>query len=161
DRLLSIGEKHLTIETIEQLLGMPKAQAIFDLVQAVGEGNLKSVLTQSSKLIAGGLSADALLGDLGGHLRELVVLRPCRKESELVEVPGIAMDDLFAQAQRFDPVVLSQDIAILEELRRSLRGTQAGRALMDATLVRLTLAEQFTSVQDLLAGVSGNAAATP
>src|SRR6185369_7731727 len=100
DRLLSIGEKHLTIETIEQLLGMPKAQAIFDLVQSVGEGNVKSVLTQSSKLVAGGLSADALLSNLVEHLRNLLVLRTCGKESELVEVPGIAMDELFAQAQR-------------------------------------------------------------
>src|SRR5690349_5073603 len=50
DRLLSIGEKHLTIETIEQLLGMPKAQAIFDLVQSIGEGKVKDVLNRSSKL---------------------------------------------------------------------------------------------------------------
>jgi DNA polymerase III gamma/tau subunit len=156
DRLLSIGEKQLTVETIEQLLGMPKAQAIFDLVQKVGEGDVKAVLNQSSKQIAGGLSTDALLANIIEHLRNLLVLRTCGKDSELVEVPGIAMEDLDAQAQRFDPVVLSQDIAILEELRRNLRSTQAGRALLEATLVRLTLAEQFSSVQDLLAGVSGN-----
>src|SRR4051812_248644 len=155
DRLLSIGEKHLTIETIEQLLGMPKAQAIFDLVQSIGEGNVKDVLNRSSKLVAGGLSTDALLANLIDHLRNLLVLRTCGKDSELVEVPGIPMDELFAQAQRFDPVVLTQDIAILEELRRSLRSTQAGRALLEATLVRLALAEQFSSVEELLAGVSG------
>src|SRR5204862_2742225 len=34
DRLLSLGEKTLTIELIEQTLGMPRAQAIFDLAQA-------------------------------------------------------------------------------------------------------------------------------
>jgi DNA polymerase III subunit gamma/tau len=157
DRLLSIGEKHLTIESIEQLLGMPRAQAIFDLVQSVGEGNVKAVLEQSSKLVADGLSTDALLANLVDHLRNLLVLRTCGKTSDLVEVPGIALDELFAQAGRFDPIVLSQDIAILEELRRSLRSTQAGRALLDATLVRLSLAEQFSSVQDLLAGVNGNA----
>src|SRR5262249_42233836 len=121
DRLLSIGEKHLTIETIAQLLGMPKAQAIFDLVQKVGEGDVKAVLSQSSKQIAGGLSTDALLANIIEHLRNLLVLRTCGRESELVEVPGIAMEDLDAQAQRFDPVVLSQDIALLEELRRNLR----------------------------------------
>jgi DNA polymerase-3 subunit gamma/tau len=161
DRLLSIGEKHLTIETIEQLLGMPKAQAIFDLVQAIGEGKLKDVLNRSSKLVSGGLSTDALLANLIEHLRNLLVLRTCGKDSELVEVPGIPMDELFAQAQRFDPVVLTQDIAILEELRRSLRSTQAGRALLEATLMRLAMAEQFSSVQELLAGVSGRNAAPP
>src|SRR4051794_25657141 len=42
DRLLSIGEKNLTVEMIEQMLGMPRAQAMFDSVQAIGEGDVKS-----------------------------------------------------------------------------------------------------------------------
>src|SRR5204862_7462170 len=74
DRLLSIGEKHLTVETIESLLGMPKAQAIFDLVQVIGEGKVKDVLNRSSKLVSGGLSTDALLANLIEHLRNLLVL---------------------------------------------------------------------------------------
>ena len=155
DRLLSIGEKHLTIETIEQLLGSPAAQTIFDLVQSIGDGKVKEVLTRSSKMVAGGLSSDALLANLIEHLRNLLVLRTCGKDSELVEVPGIPIDELVAQAEKFDSVVLTQDIAILEELRRNLRSTQAGRALMEATLVRLAMAEQFTSVQELIAGVNG------
>src|SRR3954467_4094822 len=137
DRLLSIGEKNLTVELIEQMLGMPRAQAIFELVQSIGTGDVKECLQQSSSLISGGLSADTLIASLVDHLRNLLVLRTCGRDSDLVEMPGIAMDDLDAQAQRFDPIVLSQDIAILEELRRSLRSSQAGRALLDATLVRL------------------------
>src|SRR5207302_2275450 len=31
DRLLSVGEKKLSVEMIEQLLGLPKSQLIFDL----------------------------------------------------------------------------------------------------------------------------------
>src|SRR5262245_14289883 len=57
DRLLSIGEKNLSIEMIEQLLGMPRAQAIFDLVQSIGEGKVKNVLERSSRMVAAGLSA--------------------------------------------------------------------------------------------------------
>src|SRR3954447_24564977 len=155
DRLLSIGEKHLTIETIEQLLGMPKAQAVFDLVQAIGEGKVKDVLGRSSRMVADGLSTDALLANLIEHLRNLLVLRTCGKDSDLVEVPGLVMDDLFAQAERFDPVVLTQDIAILEELRRNLRSTQAGRALLEATLVRLAPAGQVRSGGGTAGGLRG------
>src|SRR5215203_651593 len=36
DRLLSVGERTLTTEMIEQLLGLPKAQLMFDLAQAIG-----------------------------------------------------------------------------------------------------------------------------
>src|SRR5258706_14815637 len=67
--------------------------------------------------------------------------------------------ELSKQAERFDAVALAQDIAILEELRRQVRQISAGRALLDATLVRLALSGQLTSVADLMARVDGGATA--
>ncbi|HWP41190.1 MAG TPA: DNA polymerase III subunit gamma/tau, partial [Tepidisphaeraceae bacterium] len=150
DRLLSIGEKQISVELVEQSLGMPRAQAIYELVQSIGAGDVKAVLEGADRLIARGLSPDTLVVSLADHLRNLLILRTCGPDSQLVEVPGIAIEELTAQAERFEPMVLTQDIAILEELRRNLRTSQAGRALLDATLVRLALADQFTSVQELL-----------
>src|SRR5438045_5168304 len=116
---------------------MPRAQSIFDLAQAIGAGDTKNVLERATKLVSAGLSTDALVTSLADHLRNLLVINTCGPDSELVEVPGIAMDELEAQAKQFEPVVLTQDIAILEDLRRQLRGSVAARALLDATLVRL------------------------
>lgn len=158
DRLLSIGEKKLTVEMIEQLLGLPKAQLMFDLAQTIGTGDVKGVLNQSSTIIMRGLSSDSLIAALVDHLRNLLIIRTCGQESELVEVPGIALKDLGAQADKFDAVNLTQDITILEELRRHMRQSQSGRALLDATLVRLTLAEQFTPVEEVLARLGGTTA---
>jgi DNA polymerase-3 subunit gamma/tau len=157
DRLLSVGEKHITVELIEQTLGMPRSQTMFDLAQNIGEGNVKAVLEGADKLMSGGLSSDTLVVSLADHFRNLLVLRTCGPKSNLVEVPGISIDELNKQAMKFEPVVLTQDIAILEELRRSLRSSQAGRALLDAALVRLSLAEQFATVNDLLDRVNGGA----
>jgi len=155
DRLLSIGEKQISVELIEQSLGMPRAQAIYEMVQSIGLGEVKAVLEGAERLISRGLSPDTLVVSLAEHLRNLLILRTCGPDSQLVEVPGIAIEELTRQAERFEPLVLTQDIAILEELRRNLRTSQAGRALLDATLVRLALAEQFTSVQELLSRVEG------
>src|SRR3954469_19224559 len=90
DRLLSIGEKRLSVEMIEQLLGLPKAQLVFDLAQEIGQGNVKGVLAQSSAMITRGLSPDSLIASLVDHLRNLLVLRTCGADSELVEVPGLS-----------------------------------------------------------------------
>ena len=155
DRLLSVGEKELTVEMIEHLLGLPRSQLVFDLAQSIGEADVKEVLGRADKMIAGGLAVDSLIGSLVDHLRNLLILRTCGPESKLVEVPGLAIKDLAGQAMRFDPVVLSQDIAILEELRRQIRTSQAGRALLDATLVRLALAEQFNAIGDVLSATDG------
>ena len=160
DRLLSVGEKQLTVALIEQMLGMPKSQVLFDLVQAIGEADVRRLLQSADAQVKSGMSPDTLVAGLIDHLRNLLILRTCGRDSELVEVPGVAMDELAAQANRFEAVTLSQDIAILEELRRSLRSSGAGRALLDATLVRLALAGQFTPVDELLNRVNGGGGST-
>ena len=161
DRLLSIGEKDLTAATAEQMLGLPKAQLLFDLAQAIGDGDVKSVLKQADAIVSGGLSVDSLIAALVDHLRNLLVLRTCGPDPELVEVPGLSMEELSKQAERFDPAALTQDITVLEELRRNIRQSQAGRALLDATLVRMTMSDQFASIGQLLARLDGGAPTQP
>jgi DNA polymerase-3 subunit gamma/tau len=161
DRLLSVGEKTLTADLIEQMLGLPKAQLLFDLAQAVGEGDVKSALGRAQAIVSGGLSPDSLIAALVDHLRNLLILRTCGPDSDLVEVPGLPLEELSNQAARFDPVALTQDITLLEELRRNIRQSQAGRALLDATLVRMTLSDQFASIGELLARVDGGGKSAP
>jgi DNA polymerase III subunit gamma/tau len=161
DRLLSVGENKLTVDMIEQLLGMPKAQLIFDLVGAIAGSEVKSTLAQADSIITNGLSVDQLIASLVDHLRNMLILLTCGPQSQLVEVPGLSLSDLTKQADQFDPGALSQDIVILEELRRHARQSQAGRALLDATLVRLALADQFSSIGDLLARANGQPSSAP
>ncbi|MCC6424825.1 MAG: DNA polymerase III subunit gamma/tau [Phycisphaerales bacterium] len=159
DRLLSVGENKLTAELIEQLLGLPKGQSIFNLAQAIGEGQIPQVLEGVDAMLAGGLSAEALIAALAEHLRNLLILRTCGPQSNLVELPGLSVEQMNQQAQQFDTIALTQDIAILEELRRLLRQSQAGRSLLEATMVRLALADQFASIADLLSGMNASPAA--
>ncbi len=160
DRLLSAADGKLTIETVEHLLGLPKSERVFNLVQAMGAGQTRAVLEQADAMINAGLSPEQFVAALTDHLRNLLVLQVCGKESDLVEVPGLELDAMAEQAGRFDAAALSQDVAVLEELRRGLRQSMAGRALLDATLVRLSMAAQFASVEELLAASNGVAAAS-
>lgn len=157
DRLLSASGDRLTTETIEQLLGLPKSQQIFDLVQLIGEGKVQDVLTNVDQIITRGLSAETLCSSLIDHFRNLLILKTCGKQTTLVEIPGLPIAQVFQQAQQFEPLILSQNIVILEELRRQLRSAAAGRALLDATLVRLALAAEMTQVDDLLAALGQGA----
>jgi DNA polymerase III subunit gamma/tau len=151
DRLLSLGDKKLGAKDVEQMLGLPRAQLVFDLVDSIGGGDVKQTLERADALISAGLSPDGLIAALSDHLRNLLIALTCGKESGLVDIPGLPESDLLAQAAKFEAGTLAQDIAILEELRRNLRQNQTGRAMFDATLVRLTLAAQFSSIGQLLA----------
>jgi len=155
ERLLSAGEQRLSAEVVENLLGLPHAQAVFDLAGAIGEGRVRDALLAVNNLVAAGLAVDTLLASLAEHLRNLLIIRTCGADSPLVEPAAVPVEQLNAQAARFDPAVLCQDIAILEELRRQLRQTQSGRALLDAAIVRLSMAEQFASAAELLERLDG------
>src|SRR5438105_3725415 len=90
DRVLSLGEKRLTAEMIEGLLGLPKSQLLFDLADAIGRGDVKATLSQADAMIQGGLSVDALLASLIDHLRNLLILGTWGEDaSDLVAVPGL------------------------------------------------------------------------
>jgi DNA polymerase-3 subunit gamma/tau len=158
DRLLSVGDNKLSAELIEQLLGLPRSQLIFDLAQAIGQGQVPLVLEKVDAMLAGGLSAESLIAALSEHLRNLLILRTCGPQTNLVEVPGLSLEQMNQQALRFDTIALTQDIPILEELRRLMRQSQAGRSLLEATLVRLALADQFASIADLLSGLDASPA---
>jgi DNA polymerase-3 subunit gamma/tau len=159
DRLLSHGQKKLSAKDVEEMLGLPRAQLVFDLVESIGGGDVKQALERSGALIAAGLSPDGLIAALSDHLRSLLIVLTCGKESGLLDVPGLGETDLAGQAGKFDAATLAQDIAILEELRRNMRQSQTGRAMLDATLVRIALAEQFSSIGSMLGQVSPAAAA--
>ena len=137
DRLLSVGEKQLTVEMIEQMLGLPRAQVIFDLAQSIGEGDVKEdARPRRTRSSPAGLSADTLIASLVDHLRNLLILRTCGPDSTLVEVPGLAMKDLASRRRSSSRSCLTQDIAILEELRRQTPQQPGRPGLLDAALVR-------------------------
>jgi DNA polymerase III subunit gamma/tau len=155
DRLLSVGEKKLTADMIERLLGMPKAAAIFAVAHAIGSGDVKATLEHANSVIDGGLSADTLIASLVDHFHNLLVLSACGLDSKLVDLVGIDAKELNEQAKAFDPSALTANIAILEELRRQMRSSQAGRALLDATLARLALSAEFSTIGEMVARLSG------
>jgi DNA polymerase-3 subunit gamma/tau len=155
ERLLSSGEGKLTPKVVEQILGLPRGQSVLELAEAIGSADTAAVLERADAILAGGMSADSLVSALAEHLRNLLILRTCGPASDLVEAPAVNPDDLRKQAEKFDPLALAQDIPILEELRRQMRQGHGGRALLDATLVRLALAAQFSSIGDLLARIGG------
>ena len=151
---LDKGER-LTAGRVTDLLGLPPTRRVFELVQAIGEGDARAALERAGAILDAGQSADSTIAALIEHLHALLI-RGLVKGSAAAEMPGLDAAEIDEQAARFDAATLSQDIAVLEELRRQLKSSAAGQALFDATMVRLALAAQFTPVGDLLAAADGD-----
>jgi DNA polymerase III subunit gamma/tau len=156
DRLMAAGEKKLTVELLETLLGLPNRDLITSLVNAMADGEVSAALGKTNELIANAVSPEQVLSTLADRFRDLMVLGACGPETELVEVSGDARKEAVEQSRRFDPAGLVHMIAVCESVQRMIKASAAPRAILDAAIVRMAMTEKFADATAVVAGAGGN-----
>ncbi|MEM1184385.1 MAG: DNA polymerase III subunit gamma/tau [Planctomycetota bacterium] len=159
DRLMAAGEKKLTVQLLEELLGLPDRELVGRLLDATADGDPKGTLEAGAELLAKGISADQLLEALLDRLRDLMVIAACGPETELVDVSGKSRKEEAQRASRFDSAGLMHMIVMTEHVQRAIKSSSVPRALLDALLVRLATAEKMAEVTGLIAAGSRGAPA--
>lgn len=156
DQLLSMSSGKLTTELLSSLIGTSRSDRVIELVGAIGCGDLGMTLEQVDMAVNEGLALDQLAEALQGHFRDLMVLRNCGGDSELVDADDQNVRaKLTEQSKLFDDAVLVYNITVLEELRRSIKSSGSGRALLEAAIVRLTATDRFADTKVLLEQLQG------
>ncbi|NBC10207.1 MAG: DNA polymerase III subunit gamma/tau, partial [Planctomycetes bacterium] len=158
DRLIATGESKLTSKTLEDMLGLPAQELIAGFIDAVAAGDPKATLEALADLLDRGISQDQLIEVLIARLRQLMLINACGPDSELIELSDEARRAAADQAAKFDTAALVHMIALCENLQRHAKNSNNPRALLDATAVRLALAEKMADVTAVLAGQTPAAA---
>jgi len=157
DRLMATGEKKLTVELLEGLLGLPDRDLVSGLIDAAAEGDPKAALERADELARRGVSSDQMLETLQERFRDLMVFAACGAETELVELAGDARKQEAQRAGKFDAAGLVHMIALCESVQRSVKSSSTPRALMDALVVRLAMTEKLADVTALAARLGSGA----
>jgi DNA polymerase-3 subunit gamma/tau len=159
DRVMSLGNKQITDALLDELLGKPAALAMLDVVTALAAGDPAATLTKTDELLTQGLSPEQICGELIQLFRDMMVAQVCGAGSELIESPADLRPAINDAAGKFDAAALVHLIALCEQTQRSLRSSTMGKVLLEALMVRLALADQFSSIRDLLARLPAGGAA--
>jgi len=165
DRLLATPEsERLTMQTLEQMLGLPDQTLVSNLIEALAQSDVASALQRTGELLMRGIGQDQLVDVLIERLRQLMLIASCGSESDLVELSEEARQTAGKQSKQFDTAALVHMIAQCENLQRGVKSSSNPRALLDATIVRLALAEKMADLDALLnsdgEAVQGAAAAS-
>jgi len=152
DRLIATGEDPITGQTIERMFGLPAEQMVADLINTFADGDPGSALKHSADLLERGIDVEQLVAVLVERFRQLMLITACGADSPLVELGDEARQTAAEQAQRFDTAGLVHMIALCEALGRAVKSSSNARALLDATIVRLALAEKMADVTAVLSG---------
>lgn len=151
DRLLATGQSPLTPATLEEMFGLPDEQLVTDFIHALADGDAAKALEQAGDLLRRGIGQDQLVEVLIERLRNLMLLAACGPDTGLVELAEESKKQTAEQAGRFDAAAITYMIALCENLARSSKSSSNARALLDATVVRLALAENMADVSAMLA----------
>ncbi|MEM7230452.1 MAG: hypothetical protein AAF432_16760 [Planctomycetota bacterium] len=158
DRLLAAGEKTITDDLLEQMLGLPPQRLVEDLVTAIIDADPSAALTCGAALMDAGVTVEQALELLTERFRTLMVIAACGADQSLIDLSPEALERAGAQAAQFDAPALVHMIALCDQVARNARGSASARAMFDAVLVRLCIAERLADIASLL---DGSAPAAP
>ncbi|NLU19172.1 MAG: DNA polymerase III subunit gamma/tau [Phycisphaerae bacterium] len=150
DQLLSMGRDKLTLDMIDDVLPTPHDEVLTRLIGQLADHDAAGALVSLDQCLSAGYSLERLAESLAEQVRTLMLLAVCGPDTPLVDLPSGAAEGLLALSKRFDSEQYVYMISVLEELRRNVRFSALGRALLEAGIVRLASAVRYRSIQTLL-----------
>ena len=154
DQLISAGQQPLTAQQLNDLVGIPDRQKVMNLLTGIADHNAAGVLDAIEQLIDSGQSSVQICDLLIGNMRDMMVLQSAGADSKVLVLTDEEKQQLQQVADKFDIAALIYNITALEKLRWTLRTSETSRALLEASLLRLTLSEHFIGLDQLSAKLS-------
>jgi len=150
DRLISTGAELLSVSLLEEFLGCPNSEKIWNLIAEIGSSNAAGTLAATENLINSGVSEVQIVDWLIEYMRDLMVVKSAGVESELLILTAEQRKRAGELAEKFDVAALIYNITALEKLRWTIKNSDTPRALLEASLLRFALSEHFLNVDQLL-----------
>ena len=150
EKLISIGAKRLTVDMLEEFLGQPNREKVYNLIRQIGDSNSAGTLTAVNELFDTGLSSVQFVIALIEVVRDLIVLKSAGPESDLLILNAQQRQEITELAEKFDIAALVYNITVLEKLQWTVKNSDTPQALLEATMLRMALSEQFLNVNELM-----------
>ncbi|MCH8807087.1 MAG: DNA polymerase III subunit gamma/tau [Planctomycetes bacterium] len=158
DQLLSLSGEKLTIDLLDEILPPAQDEQILTLLKHAAAGDAGAVLRAVDEILSHGRALEVFCNDAIATVRTLLHIRICGADAEIVDIPAGARDEYVSLSAQFEESQYVQMIAMLEQLRRNVRFSGAGRALTDALMVRFARMREWAPIEQLLGGSARPAA---
>jgi len=157
DRMISTGVEPLSSKLLEEFLGCPNSEKIYNLIGQIGDNDAAGTLSAIEDLISTGISEVQIIDSLIDYMRDLMVVKSTDPDTELVILTDQQRKKAGHLAEKFDVAGLVYSISTLEKLRWPIKNSDTSRALLEASLLRFALSEHFLNVDELLSQLPSGA----
>ena len=142
---------------VRELLGVVAESVLDDLVEAIAAQSSERALGLVHRLVADGQNLQHFCREAIRHFRNLLVVRVCGADSELVAAPADERPRLARHAAQFGEEDLTRFFNILLETDDDLRRKPDPRLHLELGVLRLINAQRLAPLEELLVEMRGGA----
>ena len=150
ERLISSAGKELTIEAVEQIIGLSSSSLLRALTDALIERNLAKSLKTLNNLTKQGTDLSQCLDQLISYFRDLRLLAIDSNLSELIQSPQSDVSELKQKAEQMSVNRLSRIIKILMHTDRDIKQYGYPQLQLEAALIQLNSLEEGIPLQEIV-----------
>ena len=150
ERLISSAGKELTIDAVEQIIGLSSSSLLRELAGAMTERNLAKSLKTLNNLTKQGTDLSQCLDQLISYFRDLRLLAIDDNLSELIQSPQSDVPELKQKAEQLSVNRLSRIIKILMHTDRDIKQYGYPQLQLEAALIQLNSLEEGIPLQEIM-----------
>lgn len=154
ERLIASAGKDLTLEAVEQTIGLGSSSLLRDLAVAIIERHLVKGLKTLSDLAKQGTDLSKGLDHLISHFRDLRLLVIDDSLGELIQSPQSDLPELKQQAERMSVSRLSRIIKILMHTSRDIKQYGYPQLQLEAAFIQLNSLEEGVHLEEIVSKLS-------
>jgi DNA polymerase III subunit gamma/tau len=140
---------------VRELLGVVAESVLEDLVESIAAQSAQQALGLVHRLLADGQNLQHFCREAIRHFRNLLVVRVCGADSDLVAAPKDERPKLAEQAAKFSEEDLTRFFNILLETDDDLRRKPDPRLHLELGVLRLINAQRLAPLEEIIAEMHG------
>jgi DNA polymerase-3 subunit gamma/tau len=151
DQALAVGDGKVTLEAVRQTVGAVRGEEVLAIIDACVRGDTGAALERFAGLLASGADLGSMLEQLMRQVRDLLVVKTCGQEAELLDAFG---PDRHRLAEVAEPVAVAGLVACLgylTEARSRARFAVDPRPVAELAIVRMASLAEMEPLPEVLA----------
>jgi DNA polymerase-3 subunit gamma/tau len=154
DQAISFSGKELSLEDVEEVLGLVSDEILFQLTDTILNKEIESSLGLINKIIKQGKNISKFASDLINHFRNLLLVKECKDISKIVDITIENRDKLEKQAEKLQVNQLLKWVNILNQVHYDLKHTIQPRINLEMGIIKLIKLDEEKSLDNLIERLS-------
>ena len=150
ERLVSSAGKELTVDAVEQIIGLGSSSLLRELTTAMIARDLAKSLKTLNNLAKQGTDLSQCLDQLVAYFRDLRLLAIDDGLSEMVQSPKSDLPELKEKAERMSVNRLSRIIKILMQTDRDIKTYGYPQLQLEAAFIQMNSLEEGVPLQEIV-----------